>query len=94
MPLKIKNFQLPVNLPKIEETVLDFWDKTDAFNQSIVTRPEDRPYIFYDGPPFATGLPHYGHILSSTAKDVYPRFKTMQGFVLNEYGVGIVMVSP
>ena len=53
--------------------------KTDAFNRSVSERPEDKPFVFYDGPPFATGKPHYGHIVGSTMKDVVPRYMTMQG---------------
>jgi isoleucyl-tRNA synthetase len=64
---------------KLEEQVLGFWDETDAFNKSVQNRPADNPYIFYDGPPFANGLPHYGHLLSSTSKDVIARYHTMKG---------------
>ncbi|MEP7167665.1 MAG: isoleucine--tRNA ligase [Candidatus Woesebacteria bacterium] len=64
---------------KLEEDVLQFWDDTDAFNKSVENRPADNPYIFYDGPPFANGLPHYGHLLSSTSKDVIARYHTMKG---------------
>lgn len=64
---------------KLEEEVLQFWQETDAFVKSIENRPKDDPYIFYDGPPFANGLPHYGHLLSSTSKDVIPRYQTMKG---------------
>ncbi len=67
-------------IPEMEELVLDYWDETNAFQKSIDLRPENKPYVFYDGPPFATGLPHYGHILSSTAKDVVPRYWTMKGY--------------
>lgn len=63
-----------------EEELLKFWAENDIFEKSINSRPEEKPYVFYDGPPFATGLPHYGHILASTVKDVYPRFFTMRGF--------------
>lgn len=78
--LTIKDYQKPVDLVAMEHQVLDFWDQTKAFQQSISNRPQDKPYIFYDGPPFATGLPHYGHILASTAKDVIPRYWTMKGY--------------
>ncbi len=77
--LKIDNFQTKVELPKLEDEVLKFWDEVDAFKKSIKLRPADKPYVFYDGPPFATGLPHYGHILASTIKDVIPRYWTMKG---------------
>lgn len=62
-----------------EEEIQKFWDENKIFARSISSRPEEDLYVFYDGPPFATGTPHYGHILSSTVKDVYPRFHTMKG---------------
>ncbi len=68
------------NIPAWEHDVLTFWDETHAFEQSISSRPADKQYVFYDGPPFATGLPHYGHILASTIKDVIPRYFTMKGY--------------
>jgi isoleucyl-tRNA synthetase len=63
-----------------EEKILKYWDEHDCFNKSITNRPEDKTYHFYDGPPFATGLPHYGHIVASLMKDIVPRFWTMQGY--------------
>lgn len=63
-----------------ERRILDFWEKERIFLRSIEER-QDKPYFtFYDGPPFATGLPHYGHLLAGTIKDVVPRYKTMKGF--------------
>ena len=62
-----------------EQEVLSFWDKTNAFERSVNERSEKEPYVFYDGPPFATGLPHYGHIVASVMKDAVPRYYTMQG---------------
>lgn len=62
-----------------EEKVLRFWQENKIFEKSINSRPESNPYVFYDGPPFATGLPHYGHILSSVTKDLFPRYQTMRG---------------
>ena len=64
---------------KSEEEVLYFWQKNKIFQKSVQSRPEENPYVFYDGPPFATGLPHYGHILSSVTKDLFPRYHTMKG---------------
>jgi isoleucyl-tRNA synthetase len=78
--LKITNFQEKVDLAKKEHEVLAFWDETKAFETSVSSRPKSKPYVFYDGPPFATGLPHYGHILASTIKDVIPRYWTMKGY--------------
>lgn len=65
--------------PQIEERVLALWDKDDSFKKSLDSRPESEPYTFYDGPPFATGLPHYGHLLAGTIKDIVPRYWTMKG---------------
>jgi len=76
----IDSFQTQPNLPQLEEEVLKHWDETDAFAKSVSQRPATKPYIFYDGPPFATGLPHYGHLLASTIKDVIPRYWTMKGY--------------
>lgn len=64
---------------QIEEEILEFWRSEKIFDRSIAERDEASPYVFYDGPPFATGLPHYGHILSSVIKDLVPRYFTMQG---------------
>ncbi len=63
-----------------EHEVLAYWDKHQTFQKSIDARPASKPYTFYDGPPFATGLPHYGHIVASVIKDVVPRFWTMRGY--------------
>lgn len=68
------------DFPAMEQEILDFWDKKHIFERSIEERPESKPFLFYDGPPFATGLPHYGHLLQSVVKDVIPRYKTMQGY--------------
>lgn len=68
------------NFPELEEQVLGFWDADQTFKKSVDERPADNAYVFYDGPPFATGLPHYGHILASTIKDVVPRYWTMKGY--------------
>ncbi len=66
--------------PEREERILDFWQREQIFELSMKNR-EGAPYFsFYDGPPFATGLPHYGHLLAGTIKDVVPRYKAMKGF--------------
>jgi len=62
-----------------ELRILDLWKRGDIFARSVNERPADQAYIFYDGPPFATGLPHYGHIVASTLKDIVPRYWTMRG---------------
>ena len=63
-----------------EEAVLKFWETNDIFNKSVQKDAPNGDYIFYDGPPFATGLPHYGHIVASVIKDVVPRYWTMRGY--------------
>ncbi|EYT58951.1 isoleucine--tRNA ligase [Microbacterium sp. UCD-TDU] len=65
--------------PQIEEEVLAFWKTDDTFRASIARREGSPEWVFYDGPPFANGLPHYGHLLTGYAKDVFPRFQTMTG---------------
>ena len=62
-----------------EKAILDFWKKDGTFEKSIKQRSIDDSYVFYDGPPFITGLPHHGTLLSSIVKDVVPRYWTMQG---------------
>ena len=74
-----KDVSNKTNFPKDEEETLQFWDKEKIFEQSVTHNPESETYFFYDGPPFATGLPHYGHILAGTIKDVVPRYQTMRG---------------
>jgi isoleucyl-tRNA synthetase len=67
------------HLPRIEEEILAFWDRHDTERKSLSSR--GRPaFVFYDGPPFATGVPHYGHLLAGTIKDIIPRYFVMQGF--------------
>ncbi len=63
-----------------EEEILEFWKQNKIFEKSLKKESPRGEFVFYDGPPFATGLPHYGHILASAIKDVIPRYKTMQGF--------------
>ncbi|MEK7461493.1 MAG: class I tRNA ligase family protein [Patescibacteria group bacterium] len=68
---------------KKEEKILQFWKENKIFEKSLEKESPKGELVFYDGPPFATGLPHYGHILAGTIKDVVPRYKTMQGFHLS-----------
>jgi len=63
-----------------EEEVLDFWNRHHIFKKSLKKHSPKGEYVFYDGPPFATGLPHYGHLLQSAIKDAVPRYRTMQGY--------------
>lgn len=72
---------------EIEKEIIEFWKKDNTFEKSLKKTEKGKPYIFYDGPPFATGLPHYGHLLASILKDVFPRFFTMQGrYVKRNWG--------
>jgi isoleucyl-tRNA synthetase len=70
-----------IEFPQMEEQILDYWDDIGALEQSeAMARAEKRkPWIFFDGPPFATGMPHYGHILAGTIKDVVTRFWSQNG---------------
>lgn len=69
-----------VHFPAVEEEVIRFWKDHDIFRESIRRRENRKEFIFYDGPPFATGLPHFGHFVPGTLKDIIPRYKTMKGF--------------
>ncbi|MEK7096347.1 MAG: isoleucine--tRNA ligase [Patescibacteria group bacterium] len=69
-----------MNLPEIERAILKFWDENKIFEKSIENRADKPLYSFYDGPPFATGSPHYGHILVSAMKDAVLRYWTMKGY--------------
>jgi isoleucyl-tRNA synthetase len=75
------------SFPLQEEAILQLWEETDAFHQQLKLS-EGRPdFVFYDGPPFATGLPHYGHILAGTIKDVITRYASATGFhVIRRFG--------
>ena len=70
------------SFPAVEQEILGFWAKDNTFQASIDQRKEAgaEEFVFYDGPPFANGLPHYGHLLTGYTKDMVPRFKTMQGY--------------
>ena len=63
----------------MERDVLSLWNKDSTFLKSMVERKACPEFVFYDGPPFATGLPHYGHLLAGTIKDIVPRYQTMRG---------------
>jgi isoleucyl-tRNA synthetase len=75
------------DINETEKQILEFWKKDKTFEKSLKQTEKGKPYIFYDGPPFATGLPHYGHLMASILKDVFPRFFTMQGrYVKRNWG--------
>lgn len=67
---------------KKEEKILQFWKDRQIFQKSLDPQKKTQKFSFYDGPPFATGLPHYGHLLAGTIKDVIPRYKTMKGYLV------------
>ncbi|MBT7724034.1 MAG: isoleucine--tRNA ligase [Gammaproteobacteria bacterium] len=70
-----------------EHAVLKFWESSEVFKQSLAQTENGAPYIFYDGPPFATGLPHHGHLVGSILKDAVPRYFTMKGrYVQRRFG--------
>ena len=66
--------------PEMERAVLDYWNKDETFQASLEQREGSEEYVFNDGPPFANGLPHYGHLLTGYVKDIVPRYRTMTGF--------------
>lgn len=65
---------------KREEAILAFWEREHIFEKSLAKKSPKGDFVFYDGPPFATGLPHYGHIVASVIKDAVPRYWTMRGY--------------
>ncbi|HLN18855.1 MAG TPA: class I tRNA ligase family protein [Patescibacteria group bacterium] len=85
--MSFKKIDPKMNLPKTEEEVLVFWNEFKLFEKTLEKSKGDPLYTFYDGPPFATGTPHYGHIVASTMKDVVPRYWTMKGrYVPRKWG--------
>jgi len=68
------------SFPQLEEEILQFWDEHDIYRQSLQRRADGPSFVFYEGPPTANGLPHPGHCLTRSIKDVFPRYKTMRGF--------------
>ncbi len=76
-----------VDFPRLEEDILKFWQAEQIFAKSLDQNRGKDEFVFYDGPPFATGLPHYGHLLAGTIKDVVPRYQTMRGkYVERRFG--------
>jgi len=68
------------SFPEMEERIQRLWEADQSFQKSVAQRPAGKPFVFNDGPPFATGLPHYGHLLAGTIKDIVPRYWTMKGY--------------
>ena len=75
-----------LNLPAIEREVLDRWSKEKAFEKSVELRAGAEPFVFYEGPPSANGMPGIHHVISRTLKDLVCRYKTMQGFKVERKG--------
>ncbi len=75
--------QAKADFPALEREILDYWRADDTFKKSVVNRAAgekgSNEYVFYDGPPFANGLPHYGHLVTGYVKDIIPRYQTMRG---------------
>jgi len=82
---KYKEFS-GLNLPSIEKEILAKWDETNAFQQSIDLKEGATPFVFYEGPPSANGMPGIHHVISRTLKDLVCRYKTMQGFQVKRKG--------
>ena len=69
-----------LDLPKVTEEILNYWEKNDVFKKSVSTRQGKTPYVFYEGPPSANGLPGVHHVLARAIKDIFPRYKMMKGY--------------
>jgi len=75
------------SFPDMEKDILRFWEDDQTFKKSLDQRKAGPEFVFYDGPPFATGLPHYGHLLAGTIKDIVPRYQAMRGhYVERRFG--------
>ena len=70
---------MSVSFPREEEVILKRWQEIGAFKRQLELNKDKPPFVFYDGPPFATGTPHYGQLLASTVKDIIPRYWAMKG---------------
>ncbi|MGB1313455.1 MAG: class I tRNA ligase family protein, partial [Bizionia paragorgiae] len=69
-----------LNLPNVAEEILSYWKENDIFEKSVTSREGSQPYVFFEGPPSANGLPGVHHVLARAIKDIFPRYKTMKGF--------------
>ncbi len=69
-----------LNLPKVAEEIQNYWEEHNIFEKSVTTREGHKPYVFFEGPPSANGLPGVHHVLARAIKDIFPRYKTMKGF--------------
>ncbi|MCL4366885.1 isoleucine--tRNA ligase [Patescibacteria group bacterium] len=78
--MSFKTVSSVVDFAQLDEQIIDFWQQDHTFEKSVESRPPDQQWKFLDGPPFVTGLPHYGSLLSSIPKDVFGRYWTMKGY--------------
>jgi isoleucyl-tRNA synthetase len=69
-----------LDLPKVADEILQFWEENNIFEKSVTTREGNEPFVFFEGPPSANGLPGVHHVLARAIKDIFPRYKTMKGF--------------
>ncbi|MES2615488.1 MAG: isoleucine--tRNA ligase [Bdellovibrionota bacterium] len=77
--MEVQKPEKTIDFPTLEKEILQKWESENTFQKSIDDRPTNNKYNFYDGPPFATGLPHFGHFVPSSVKDAFPRYFTMKG---------------
>src|SRR5438045_6994007 len=75
-----------LNLSQISKDVLEFWEKNKTFDRSVSTREGAKPFVFYEGPPSANGLPGIHHVMSRAIKDIFCRYKTLKGFQVKRKG--------
>jgi isoleucyl-tRNA synthetase len=84
--MKFDKVSPQVHFPRLEEEILGLWERAGAFEKSVQSRSEDRPFVFFEGPPTANGRPGFHHALSRAFKDLIPRYKTMQGYRVERKG--------
>lgn len=85
--ISLTQLTMSIDFPKEEHKILALWETLNAFQRQVELSEGKPPFTFYDGPPFATGLPHYGHLLTSTIKDIIPRYWSMKGhYVERRFG--------
>ncbi len=87
------------NFPAVEKSILEYWERERIFEASMEKRPRlvdgrSLEFVFYDGPPFANGLPHYGHLATGFVKELVPRYQTMRGRMSSAASAGIAMAGP
>ena len=75
-----KSVKKNVSFPALEERILEFWEEREVFRKTDEQRQGNPEFVFYDGPPGTNGVPHIGHMMQSALKDLWPSYKTMQGY--------------